>query len=297
MDSSLSGAQAEPDRLRAKPVRPSVAVCRAIERIEAESALSQHRCAPPSESRRLALSAERIGSASAVLARRSTNLYLNRLIALGQASPATEAQLDTFLDLSRSHRVKAVGVVVGEAARPPELTRWLKERGFERGHPSAKLWRGGETLQRMSGTCAVRVRRVRPADASIWVDVVSQVWRTFGFRRPWYEARVATPGWRHYLAWVGEEPVAAGALYVDDVGAARVGHLVDGVTLGPWRRLGAQRALIRKRVVEGRRLGCTLFTSETAPPLPRMPLVSFRNLRREGFELAYLRDVWKRELA
>jgi GNAT superfamily N-acetyltransferase len=296
MDSISSRVQVEPEALRAKPVRPPIAVCRAIERVEAHSALSQHRCAPPPEAERLSLTSERIGSASAVLTRKSTNLYFNRLIALGQASPATEAQLDTFLELARGHRVKAVAVPVGEAARPPELTRWLKRRGFERGHPSAKLWRGGDPLQRTAGTSEVRVRRARPADASLWVDVVSQVWRSFGYRRPWYEARVATPGWYHYLAWVGQEPVAAAALYVGDVGSTRVGHLVDGVTLGPWRRRGAQRALIRKRIAEGRRLGCELFTSETAPPLPRMPLVSFRNLRRQGFEMAYLRDVWKLKL-
>ncbi len=71
-----------------------------------------------------------------------------------------------------------------------------------------------------------------------------------------------------------------------------VGHVVDGVTLKPWRRRGAQAAIIRRRVADGRRLGCGLFTSETAPPLPRMPLVSFRNLKRQGFELAYLRYSW-----
>ena len=124
-----------------------------------------------------------------------------------------------------------------------------------------------------------------------------RLWRTFGTRRRWYEARVRTPGWYHYLAWIDDEPVGAGALFVGDVGSTRVGHLVDGVTLGPWRRRGAQSAIIRARVSEGRRLGCELFTSETAPPLPRMPLVSFRNLRRQGFEMAYLRDAWKLDLS
>ena len=59
----------------------------------------------------------------------------------------------------------------------------------------------------------------------------------------------------------------------------------------------AQAAIIRRRLIDGRRLGCELFTSETAPPLPRMPLVSFRNLRRQGFELAYLRYPWNLELS
>ena len=76
----------------------------------------------------------------------------------------------------------------------------------------------------------------------------------------------------------------------------RAGHLYEAATTKRWRRRGVQRALIRKRLTDGRRLGCRLFTSETAPPLPRMPLVSFRNLRRQGFELAYLQQPWALEL-
>ncbi len=146
------------ESLRAAPVRPSAAVCRAIEIIEAESAYSQHVCAPAHEAARLGLAAERMGSAAVILTRNSKNTMYNKLAALGQASPATERQIDRFIDLARQHRVKKISVPLG------------------------------------------------------------------------------------------------------------------------------------------RRLGCELFTSETAPPLARMPLVSFRNLQRQGFELAYLRYAWNLEI-
>ena len=75
--------------MRAAPVRPSAAVCRAIEIIEAESAYSQHVCAPAHEAARLGLAAERMGSAAVILTRNSKNTMYNKLAALGQASPAT----------------------------------------------------------------------------------------------------------------------------------------------------------------------------------------------------------------
>ncbi len=294
------------------PVRPSAAACRAIEIIEAESAYSQHMCAPPQEAARLGLAAERMGSAAVILTRKSENTMYNKLAALGQASPATERQVDRFIDLARQQRVKKISVPLGDGMRPRSLPRLLESRGFQRGYPGAKLWRDASPLplplpspridsRRRSGKATpISVRRVRPAEASVWVDVVSEVWRVFGFRRQWFEARVAAPGWRHYLGWIDDQPVAAAALFVGTVGsgasAVKVGHLVDGVTLKPWRRRGAQAAIIRRRVADGRRLGCELFTSETAPPLPRMPQVSFRNLQRQGFELAYLRYPWNLEI-
>ncbi len=280
------------ESLCAAPVRPSAAACRAIEIIEAESAYSQHMCAPPQEAARLGLAAERMGSAAVILTRKSENTMYNKLAALGQASPATERQVDRFIDLARQQRVKKISVPLGDGMRPRGLPRLLESRGFVRGYPNAKLWRDGSPLpppridpeRRPNETTHISVRRVRPSEASAWVDVVSEVWRVFGFRRAWYEARVAAPGWRHYLAWIDDEPVAAGALFIGTVGAGnravKVGHLVDAVTPKPWRR----------------RLGCELFTSETAPPLPRMPLVSFRNLQRQGFDLAYLRYPWNLEI-
>lgn len=296
------------DSMRAEPVRPSAAACRAIEIIEAESDYSQHMCAPPHEAKRLGLTADRMGSAVVILTRKSQNLMYNKLAALGQGSPATERQIDRFVNMARRHRVKKISVPLGAGMRPRHLPRLLEGRGFRRGHPGAKLWRDGSPLvpphsdrgHRPGETTNISVRRVRPSEASAWVDVVSEVWRAFGFRRAWYEARIVTPGWRHYLAWIDEKPVAAAALFIGTVGsgnsAVKVGHLVDGVTLKGWRRRGAQAAIIRRRLTDGRRLGCELFTSETAPPLPRMPLVSFRNLRRQGFELAYLRYPWNLEL-
>jgi hypothetical protein len=83
------------------------------------------------------------------------------------------------------------------------------------------------------------------------------------------------------------------SLFVGSVGGRTVGHLVDGITSRRSRKQGAQSAIIRRRISDGVKLGCELFSVETTPPLPGMPLVSFRNLRRQGFELAYLREAWK----
>ena len=241
--------------------------------------------------------AERIGATTVILTRKSSNLYYNRWIAAGCAAPASEAQLERAIAYAREHRVASLGVSTGPGTRPAELGRWLEARGFRRVHPGAKLWRGAEPLPRPEHPSTVTVRKVRGREVGTWIDVVSRVWRTYDSRRAWYEARAKTPGWTHYLAWIDGEPVGAGALFLGEVGETKAAHLVDGVTLPAWRRRGVQAAIIRRRVGDARRAGCSVLTSETAPPLPRMPLVSFRNLCRQGFRFGYLRESWRLDFA
>ena len=211
--------------LRATPVRPSAPLCRALEAIEAASAHAQHLAAPPEESERLGRRTEQYGSTTAVLMRKSKNLLYNRLIGWGQATTATVGQLDRFIAFAQAHRAEAVGVPLGACARPSRLREWLEERGFESGYPGAKLWRDASPLPKETTGRGIGVRLARGEDAGTWVDVVARVWRSFGSRRPWFEARAAAPGWRHYLAWIDDEPVATGGLFVGTVG---------GLTVGTW---------------------------------------------------------------
>ena len=80
-------------------------------------------------------------------------------------------------------------------------------------------------------------------------------------------------------------------MYLQD-GAA---HLTDAATLSGFRRRGIQKAMVHQRVVDGLKLGGSWFTSETAAPKPGNPLISHRNLRRAGFEMAYIRAkyIWE----
>lgn len=284
----------------------------AIELAEAASAWSHHRCCEEA-AEKLGLVTEALGRESSpdlhrrpkiVLTRKSVNLLFNRVIGLGLRAPATERQLDQAVEIAQRSRVGRFAVDISPFATPGRLPSWLRARGFSPGKsPGGKLWRDDRPLEPTTVSAredGVTVRRLEPREAGLWVDVVSQVWSTFGSRRWWYEARLREPDWYHYLSYAPDDegtPIGAGALHVVTVEVAkgeriRVGHLVDGVTLGPYRRLGGQSSVIRRRVEDGLELGCTLFTSETAPPLPRMPLVSYRNLCRQGFELAYLRQTW-----
>ena len=151
------------------------------------------------------------------------------------------------------------------------------------------MWRDESPIEEVHTD--FHIKRVESREASDWFTVMSTVFSQFRSRREWYEARFNVPQWRHYLAYDGNEPEAVAAMYAQD-GAA---HLTDAATLSGFRRHGIQKAMIHQRVLDGLKLDCGWFTSETAAPKPRNPLVSHRNLRRAGFEVAYVRAkyVWE----
>ena len=260
-----------------------------IENIEAHSGAAFHRSAPAAYAAKLGIEATNIGSATLLSTRKSNSLYFNRVVGLGLASQATLGLIEQILDYYTEQRIKRFAVELSPLARPNKIVSWLEQKGFHESEGTAKMWRDSSPVQ--DEHTDLHIKRVNAAAASDWFTVMSTVFTQFRSRKQWYEARFNVPQWHHYLAYDGDEPVAVAAMYAQD-GAA---HLTDAATLAPFRRRGIQKAMVDRRVVDGLKLGCSWFTSETAAPKPRNPLISHRNLRRLGFEMAYIRAkyVWE----
>lgn len=96
---------------------------------------------------------------------------------------------------------------------------------------------------------------------------------------------VGRPGYRHYFAMYRGIPVAAAALYVD----GELVSMAGAATLPEYRGRGAQNLLLKARLEEALRAGCRWAVTETARELPGKPAPSFRNMLRNGFEVAYYR--------
>jgi len=96
------------------------------------------------------------------------------------------------------------------------------------------------------------------------------------------------PGWGLYLAFAGEQPAAAGALYVQDGTAS----LLVGATLPAFRRRGCQRALLQARMADAARQGCDLAAAQAG-----LDTTSQHNMERAGMRIAYTRAFWLRPKA
>jgi ribosomal protein S18 acetylase RimI-like enzyme len=101
----------------------------------------------------------------------------------------------------------------------------------------------------------------------------------------WIGALVGRRGWNAYAALDGDVVVAAGMLFI----YGEVGYAGFAATDPRYRGRGAQSAIIRRRVVDARALGCRVLFSETGEPNGSDRQSSEHNLRRQGFEPIGLR--------
>jgi ribosomal protein S18 acetylase RimI-like enzyme len=129
---------------------------------------------------------------------------------------------------------------------------------------------------------------VREIDASLAAPFGQIVATAFGYPpalAPLAVAGVGRPGWRHYLAYFDGTPVAAAGMYL----SGSTAWFGLAATDASHRRLGAQQALLVRRLHDAAAAGCSLVSVETAEDSVVKDAPSFRNLRRLGFAVAYVR--------
>lgn len=106
--------------------------------------------------------------------------------------------------------------------------------------------------------------------------------------RQWVLVTLSLPGFRGYLARVGDKIAGGAAMRIDD----RIAAFCGAGTLPKFRRRGVQTALIRSRLSEAAKLGCEVAVVVTQPASK-----SQQNAQREGFGLLYARQLLVKEFA
>ena len=90
--------------------------------------------------------------------------------------------------------------------------------------------------------------------------------------------------WRFYSVLLNGEAAGAGVLRVGD----GVGLLAAASTVPRFRGRGVQTALITRRLVDARAMGCEVVAAQAAEGS-----TSLRNLRRAGLRPAYDKTIWR----
>jgi GNAT superfamily N-acetyltransferase len=131
--------------------------------------------------------------------------------------------------------------------------------------------------------------RGRPQRGSTSAKSIRKRWSAFrerleGVIGPEYLRSLGAPGVHHFMAFEGERPVASAVLYAFE----ELGYLGMALTAEPFRRRGAQSALIAQRIKKAVEVGCKIVVSETLSIAKH----SLGNLQKAGFEVAYEKEVY-----
>lgn len=256
---------------------------RIIESVDAETLGGFAEALTPGEANMLGVRLARFGSVVALMTRRLDVLALNRAVGVGLGTAADEAGLDALIAWYRDAGIPRFFVQLAPEARPPQLRAWLAARGLAHYNNWMKLWRDTDDTPKV--VTDLRVERIGAGRAPQFATIVARGFAMPDAIRPWLVATVGRPGWRHYLAFDEEAPVAGGMLFV----RGETGWLGFAATDPGHRGRGAQSALIARRIADARALGCRRLVVETGEDTPERRATSFHNLRRLGFELAYVR--------
>jgi hypothetical protein len=267
----------------------SLAVARAIERVEADMMIDLTRVTPDNVRGPDYIRARRIGGAHAFLSEQIDWGLYNRVLGLGLEERATEAAVDAIKDLYRQTWM-LFAVQLSPLAQPAMLPHWLEARQIlrEDDHPWVKFYR--DVSPPPAVTTDFRIEQVSPGDqAFTWAATTNVACYLHGATTYWLSCTVDRPGWHQYLAYEGEDPVACGALYIQH----GVGWLGFDGTFRSRRRRGAQRAIIARRISDAAALGCSLLTVETLEDRPERSNPSYRNMLWAGFKVAYVRPNYR----
>lgn len=214
-----------------------------------------------------------------------SSVLFNRAIGVGASEPASRPLLDQI-----AQRYAGTGtpwaMEVSEPVDSEMLRGWLKERRMRRGLPTAMLMRSCAELPAVN--CDLRVVRVGAEFSRECTEIWAQVFRLAPPMQAVLAQVSSQPGFRLWVAFDGERPVACSLSHLAD-GLAWLGW---SATLETHRGRGAQNALLAARLRDAELAGCAWASSETAMGTPEQPDASFRNLLRFGFSLAYQRYMY-----
>lgn len=256
----------------------------ALENIEFDASIDLFRAAPDAVRTAYAVEVRDFGSATCTTCKGiEPAAIFRRVVGLGVSRAASEAELDEVLAQMNSLGQK-FAVPVAPQAQPAVLASWLEARGFTQSYAWMKFRRPCDNAPQAPTDLEVRV--VGRDLAAEFGRVVAEGFGLPPAVSPWIGALPGRADWVCTMAFSGEAPVAAGAVYVK----GEYAWLGLGATLASHRRHGAQNALLARRLAEAVRLGARTAVTETGERLGDKPSNSYRNILRAGFQETYLRQ-------
>jgi GNAT superfamily N-acetyltransferase len=255
-----------------------------LEQIERDAYASLYAAAPADLAAR-GLAVVEIGGAACLRLPTVSTTMLNRVSGLGLERPAHDDDLDAIDGFFCETRY---AIALAPGAEPSDLDRRLRARGFTPAYAWMKFRRDPSPPPAVETD--LRVEEIGADAAADFGRVATAAYGLPDWFADLWPGVVGRDRWHCFVAYAGDEPAAAGALYA----SGRTGWFGAAGTLPNFRRRGGQGAIMAARIAKARELGLALLVTETGERVADRPSSSYRNILRFGFEEAYLRPNYER---
>ncbi len=233
-----------------------------------------------------------IGSACVSIVKKIDILGFNRVIGLGLLQTAAEQMIDDIIFKYKDAEVKRFFIQIHPEASPSQMKEWFEKRNIRHYNNWIKHYRTVENLPAID--TELEIKEVgNKSEAETFGEIITKSFDWPDEMKYWFANLAGRKYWKTYLAYDGNLPVASASLYVKD----DCGWLSFASTLPDYRGMGAQSALIARRIEDASELGCRVITAETAEDNEQKRSQSLQNIQKMGFEVAYIRPnfIWKAE--
>jgi len=220
-------------------------------------------------------------------------LAMNRVIGLGMTQIVEQKDIEAIISFFKNAGTRRFFVQVANQTLQNDLPGMLSRAGFRLHNRWAKLMRKLEEHPVYSPTDLRIVDVATKQEKDMYGQILFDSFDWEDERlKGWLCKTIGQMGYRHYLAYHGETPIAAAALHIQ----RQYASLAFAGTLPEYRGMGAQLALLTRRINEAKEAGCSYIFSETAAPTHEKPVQSFKNMIKLGFKEVYQRENWIFEL-
>ncbi|MCA9966773.1 MAG: hypothetical protein KC423_21135 [Anaerolineales bacterium] len=216
-------------------------------------------------------------------------IHFNAVKNFGMGEPTSEALLDDICTIYREAGIRHFTFYHMPHCQPPELSGWLKSRGFQAQGGWDRIYRDNQPLTAgnlVEPANGLWVEKVTLATASEWSGYIDAM---YGLpTSPWLLATVERPGWHHYMLRQGGQIVAVRSMFLNAAGWAWFGieAPVPGI-MAPSFDL--DRQLCQAMVQDGLKLGAQHFVADIEAPTPAMDTPAYHHFAELGFKRPYFR--------
>lgn len=212
-------------------------------------------------------------------------MFFSRWTRLGLDRPATREALSNVLAWMRSNGGSDCSIDLSTHASPNELRAWLNEHNVvDSGARIVTFWRvNGLRVENVE--CDFEIREVS-AEAAEHFETIHRGAMS-GWRKltPILHGIVGREGWRSYVAYRANTPVACAAMFTE----GGISWRGIAATLPKFQGRGAHAALVARMTRDALESGANILMAQTYRRELTQPAKSEGNLFRAGYTLSHIR--------